>query len=261
MEKLKKLYNFVKSFIQNMKLNQILFWIAVLFIGLTVFLTFQLKSVRRQLDVQRNLVSSLNSEAEVWRDKDSILHAKIQIIETENVKEFLAIKNVDESVKALQAEVKKFQKYLKNVGSVTMVSSTTTVDTTLTSVTTSKDTIKIRDTIKIFPEYRRKFNLQDYVFGNIIADKDSVRIQLKIKNDYSIVIGEENKGPFRRGKPFAEVINNNPYSDLLNIKTYQVKSYTRKRFSIGPVVGGGFNQDWKFQPFIGLGFTYNLISF
>lgn len=261
MEKLKKLYNFVKSFIQNMKLNQILFWIVVLFIGITIFLTFQLRNTKKQLEIQRNLVTALNSEAEVWKDKDSILHAKIQIIETESVKEFLAIKSMDNNIKALQAEVKKFQKYLKNGGSVTQVSSTTSVDTTLTSVVIPKDTIKVKDTIKIFPEYRRKFNLQNYVIGSIVANKDTIHLQVRVKNDYSIIIGEENKGPFRRGKPFAEVVNNNPYSDLLNIKTYQVKSYTRKRFSIGPVVGGGFGDDWKFKPFIGLGFTYNLISF
>ena len=261
MEKLKRLLNIAVNYLKNMKLNQMLIWLVFIFGGIAVFLAFQLSNTKRQLEIQRNLIASLNNETQIWRDKDSLIHAKVEIIQTETVKEFLVIKAMDENIKQLQNEVKKFKKYLNNSGSVTNISSNTNIDTVFPTIIKVRDTIRTKDTIKIFPEYTSTFNLKDYVFGNIKATKDNTSIHLKIKNDYSIILGEESQGFFKKPKTFAEVINKNPYSDLLNVKTFQIIPKSVKRFGIGPVVGGGFDQDWKFQPFIGIGFQYSLINF
>ena len=76
---------------------------------------------------QKTLISSLNAELISWKDKDSLNHSKIEIIETERAKDFLSLYSKDAEIKKLQETVRKYEKQLKERGSVTNITTSTEV--------------------------------------------------------------------------------------------------------------------------------------
>lgn len=238
--------------------KNLLIIILLVVIGILFYMWNNSRAEARE---QSNLVESLNADLQTWKDKDSLNHARIQIIETQRTKDFLAIQTNDSLVKELQSTVNDFKKYLKKQGSVTIVKTTTDVSTKAETEVIPKDTVKIADIKYVYPEYRNKFNLNGWVTGNTIADKDTTLVNLKIKNDYSVIIGQENQGLFKKKKPFVEVINKNPYIETEALRTYEVSMPRPKRFGIGPMIGVGLGADGNIQGVIGVGIQYNLIKF
>lgn len=228
--------------------------IIVLFITILFYLQ---NTNRNRIRVQSNLIESLDANLTTWKDKDSLNRARIQVIETQKTKDFLALQSNDSLIKRLQDKVNYFKKQLKDQGVVTVFDSETNVKTT------SKTEIIVRDTIRnnTFPEYKSNFNLNDWVIGNTISNKDSTTLTLKIKNSYSVIVGKERKGLFKKSVPFVEVINENPYTETKSLRTYQVKLPRQKRFGIGPTIGVGINNNFRISPFLGIGVQYNLIKF
>ena len=221
------------------------------------FLSWKYFQDRQKLKERENLEEALNAKLDLWKDKDNINHAKIQVLETRNTKDFLALKSNDSTVKELQKVVKEFGKYLKKQGSATVV-------TTSTDVNTSSGTeVSFLPGDSIFPIYKSKFNLQGWVVGNTTASKDSTNLILSIKNEYAVVIGREKQGLFKPDKPFVEVINKNPYTQVKSLRTYEVSLPSTKRWGIGPVgaIGIGLDKDPSLGIFIGLGVQYSLIKF
>lgn len=224
-------------------------------------LLYMWNNSRAKIREQTDLVESLNANLETWKDKDSLNHARIQVIETARTKDFLAIQTNDSLVKELQNTVQDFKKYLKKQGSVTVIKTETGINTVAETKVTPKNTIKNNGQNHVFPEYKSNFDLNGWVKGTTIANKDSTVIDLKIKNDYSVIIGQESQGLFKRPRPFVEVINKNPYTETEALRTYEVSTPRQKKFGIGPVVGAGFGANGQFQGFIGIGVQYNLIKF
>ena len=97
------------------------------------------------------------------------------------------------------------------------------------------------------------------VIGKVVASHDSTKLDLKIKNEYSIIIGEEKDG-FLKKKSFVEIINKNPYSMTESLRTYEV-SQKKKKFSIGPYIGYGIGVNFIPQATVGIGLTYSLFKF
>lgn len=189
---------------------------------------------------QKTLVESLNSNLEVWKDKEGKSRAKIQAIETRRAKDFLALQSKDSIVIELQQEVKKFKSKLKKSGSVTIVKTETTIDTVLNSVIVSNtDTIRTDSFVYIYPTYTRDFNFDDWIIGTMSMSKDSASLTGKAKNEYSIVLGEDSNGWFKPGTPFADVSNANPFSETTAVRTYKVAAIKPKRIGLGGYVGYG----------------------
>lgn len=206
---------------------------------------------RNTISEKEGLLSSMNAELITWKDKDSLNHAKIETIQTENTKAFLALTTQDSTIKELQNVVHDFRKYLKNRGSVTNV-------TNVTEVHNHAGTIVTTDSANN-PVYTSNHNLDGWVVGEVVASYDSTKLNLKVKNEYSIIIGEEKDG-FMKKKPFVEVINKNPYSMTKTVRTYEV-SQKVKKFHIGPYVGVGVGNTLVPQVNIGVGLTYSLFRF
>lgn len=196
-----------------------------------------------------NLIQSLNSELVVWKDKDSINHTKIQVIETYRVKDFIELKSKDSVVRDLQKTVEIYKKKLKEKGSVTNIHTTTDIGAS------SSTQVVLIDSV--YPEYRSSFNLKDWVVGKTIANKDSTTINFSIKNNYSVVIGQDSNGWFKKPTPFVEVTNDNPYTKIKTLRTYQVTTPRIKRIVIGPGISYGL--DGKVRPSINA--TYGIIRF
>ena len=82
---------------------------------------------------------------------------------------------------------------------------------------------------------------------------------MKVKNEYSLVVGLEPQGFLGLGvaKPFGEVTNKNPYSTVKTLKTYNVTYPKPKRFGVGPYIG----IDVTGKASGGLSVNYDLIQF
>ena len=179
------------------------------------------------------------------------------MIETSSAKEFTKLAINDSLVKELQLLVKDFKKQLKKSGSATIIKSTTIHDT----IYKTKEVVIFKDSVGEF--IRLPYNniiTNNWLAFNYSIRSDSTVYSIKVKNNYNVVIGKEKQGLFKPRKPYAEVINLNPYTTTQALRTYQV-SVPKNKISIGPQVGYGITSDLKLQPYIGFGVQYNLMRF
>ena len=236
-------------------------WIREVFIAILlviiVILYFTNINYQKEAKENANLVISLNDTLKTWKDKDSLSHAKVQIIETERTKDFLSLQSKDEEIIKLQKTVKQYEKQIKNQGSVTNFASETKIITKDSLVT---DSVCGKCSF-YFSNSNPWFSVDASIYPTKTPNQLNLSLDLKVKNEYSVIVGEEKQGLFKKPKPFVEVLNHNPYSETENLKTYQVSNNVRvKRFGIGPNISVGFN-DKGFSWFIGIGLQYNLIRF
>lgn len=176
------------------------------------------------------LIESLSDTVKVWKDKDGKNHAKIMTLQTSRAKDFLKLKSKDSTILKLQDLVKQNKKKLSDGSSVTIIEGETKYDT----IYETKEQIKyLIGDANIMDTISNKWITS--IFG---FNKDTTIFNLKVRNDLSLIIGEESQGWFKPKKPFAEVIDNNPYSETKNLKTYQVKD-TRPKFNLKSAIYGG----------------------
>ena len=226
--------------------------IALLLI-LTLFLISQNFKNKNIIKEQQEVYLSTVDTLKVFKNKNNEQIATIRTIQTE-LKKFLSLKTNDQEIVKLQNEVKEYKKQLKDKGSATVVSVITKIDTVVVT-NIVRDTIK-KDTITFFESKFKNKWIDYYVKSSL----DSTNINIKIHNDYAVIIGEEG-GLFKKKVPIAIVENKNPYSETQQLRTYEVKIKKPSRFGIGPIVGYGTGDDFKFKAFIGIGFTYSIIKF
>lgn len=188
---------------------------------------------------QKTLNTTMNAQLDTWKDKDDLNRAKIAVIETRNTKDFTRAATTDSIIMELQDKVEEFSKQLKKQGSVTILKTITSIDTSFQSQVTQKDTITKDGVNYVFPEYKSSFDLDGWVIGTTIANKDSTAIDFEIKNDYSLVIGLEKNGWFKKSTPFADVKNLNPYTKTEALRTYQVTLPKPPKIKLGGYVGYG----------------------
>lgn len=227
--------------------KNVLIGILVLVLGLVMY--FWKGSIDSHRELQ-GLNEALTDSLQISRNEKGELVAKISTFETQHTQDFLRFKTTDSLTLELQKEVRSMKKYLKKYGSVTKFSTSTEVDTTVPT--------EVQQITGEYPTYNSKFNLDNWVFGNISASKDSTAISLRVENDYSVVVGREPTGflGLGRGKPFSQITNKNPYSTTRTLKSYNVSLPRPKRFGLGPYVG----LDILGRPSGGLSINYDLIQ-
>ena len=205
------------------KTTKYLYIALLVCIALIVILSVRSCKQGDKIVEQTGLLSSLNDSVKVWKDKDGLNHSKTEAIVTKNPDDFINLPNLSEENKKLQEQVKKYKNQIKNGGSVTNFTSDTkatiTVPTKVDSVYYPKDGL-----ISAKPVYKSDFDLGGWVKGSTEARPDSTKIDLSLKNEYTVVIGEDKTGFLGTGKakPFVEVTNLNPYSVTPTVKTYSV---------------------------------------
>lgn len=245
----------IKEFNDSLKKGSRVFLIVAI-----IALFFLLYTCYNRNDNSKLVNPILNDNLKTFKDKDSLNHTTNNVIESKAT-DFIDLEVKDKQIVELQQLVKKYKKELSKKGSATNFTSQTKIDEIFGI---KKDTIyvKIKDnhTIKLH-QYEYDINLKDWVKGTAFANKDSLKLKLNIKNEYSVIIGEESQGWFKPKKPFVEVINKNPYSETIQLKTYQVQTKPIRKIGIGPGVYYGIGSNFQFQPFIGIGIQYNFIRF
>ena len=212
------------------KLNKITSIVSIVLIIILSFFIVRSCNQDKIISEKTNLISSLNDTIKIWKDKNGISHSKTEVIKTSSVNNFLKQNVKDEETKELQNTVKKDKNRLGKQGSVTKFNGIIEFEK---EIPTLRDTIYIpKDGLVIKKSvYNSSFDMDGWVVGSIKASEDSTKINLKVKNDYTVIIGEEKTGFLGLGKrkPFVEVTNKNPYSETTSLKTYQVENYKIKR--------------------------------
>jgi len=188
--------------------------------------------------------------------------SQIELLQASKVSTLLELKTKDETIKWLQQEVKDNKDKIKNGGSIsvigTQISFTGSNGTIITFDASSP--VKSGDTLKLYPVYSSSSKDTTWVKYNVKANKDSIVIDLSVKNKYSVVIGEV-KGEkwYSKRKPVVEVTNQNPYDKIKSLRTFEVKDTRKSRLSIGVGVGVGVTPK-GILPSINLGLNYALFK-
>lgn len=221
-----------------MRNKNIFSWLVLIFAIIVII--FCVKACNNSIRKENSkLIESLNDSISYYRDVEGILHSKISIIEDDY---FLKLKLKDKEIVELQDLVKKY----KNVKSATIIKTETKIVEKIVNKT-------VLDTISNTPIYESSFNLKDYIWGDIVAKKDTTDIKINIKNDFNIVTYKE------KGKLVLDVSDKNPYSVTKAQKSY-INLPKQKKFGLGINTGYGISKN-GLSPYIGLGINYNLLSF
>lgn len=226
--------------------NTIILLLSVLLI-VNVVLKCQGKKIQENL---QHINEAINDSLQVWKDNYSLIHAKIQIIQSEKNKTFLELETKNTEIIELQNEVVKFKDRLKKNGSVTVLNTETRFDT-------------IYKTLRVPSENKNGDFLgqisNSFIQSDFGVKSDSIFFSLMVKNKYTIVLGEDKVGLFKK-KPYVEVVNHNPYTDTKSVRTYQ-KVRKDKNWSLGPQITVGLTPDLKIQPCLGVGIQYSIFKF
>ena len=240
-------------------------WIIIL-IGLlvgTLFLArMEVNNLHNKIETKDNLLQAINDTLKIIRNKDSSTTAKITAFETKSKQDFLKLQSNDETIKDLQLLVNKYKSKLDAGSLATKFTSNTNINTTNPTIISKTDTLYLDNKVYLYPEYKSNINMSNWITGTSIANRDSTKLNLLIKDEYDVVIGEDD-GLFKKRKPFAEVTSHNPYSEVQTLRTYRVKVPEPKRMGLGLHIGYGFQLERqpKWYPLISVGVNFNLIEF
>lgn len=224
-----------------MKLKKIKFLDIICIALIIIFIIFAFKRCKNDIREFSNIdkLESLTDSIKYYKDNYNVLHSRISIIEADN---FTKIKSKDKDIQELQELVKKY----KNVQAATVIKTETKVVEKIVNK-------PIFDTISKETAYYSKFDLDGFVWGEIIAKKDSTDLILNIRNDFNIV------SHYDKGKLVLDVSDKNPYSITKSQRSY-INLPKQKKWGLGINAGYGVSKS-GLSPYIGLGVNYNLINF
>lgn len=205
-------------------------------------------------------IAALEDTVSHYKNKHGQDVATISVLKASSTKDFLKLKSKDVEIQELQQVVKDYKSKLKKPGSsVTNITGVTRVDTVTITKVTPKDTVIVDGITYVYPEYSDSL-INAWIEYRASMNRDSAKLNLKITNKYSVIIGQEG-GLFKKKRAFVDVINYNPYSTVEKVRTFQVSQPKPKRFGLGVSVGMAVNPDLKLTPYLGVGVHYNLIKF
>ena len=235
--------------------------VIAIIIGIIV-LSFYLKNNAKLKQDKRNLIIAYQDTLVKYKEKDNSQTAKIGLLQDNNTNFILSMKNVSSDMKFLQEEIKKNKDLLKEVGnSIAVISANTTyTNSNITNITNNHSIIK-GDTVYNYPEYTSSNKDTLWIKYKTIANRDSTQMFLKVKNKYSIIIGQEKfnwKHPFKITL-IVKVNNQNPYTDVQELRAFQIKdNRPLKRVSLGGQIGYGITKS-GLSPYIGIGVNFKIL--
>lgn len=223
---------------------------------LTVLIVMKQCSKNSRLIESTTLYEHANDSISYYKDKYNNQVASTYLLQGTNTALLLNMKTNNETIKWLQQEVKDNKDKVKNGGTVGVIGTNTSFTNT-SSTTVTIDPVNTGNRI-----YETTNKDTTWIVYKIVSKKDSTTLKLKVKNKYTIVFGEEKiKGKLFKKQPIALVTNKNPYTQVTEMKVFEVTNKTKKRVSINVSAGYCiplFNL--KPQPYIGAGIGYNLIN-
>lgn len=243
----------------NNKLNIVLLGIIAILLGVAIFLGVTANKNKDSYREQVNLYNAITDNLKTWKDKDSLNLAKIQVMQTDKASDFLKIKNLEGTNLELQNLIKNQGKKIKDLNTAFIHKDETVyIDTLRMYYPIGGDTIVFSQSV-LLDTINNKWINAKYGFNKGLSYLD-----LKIYNDYQITIGYEGGNLFRNGIPYGVVTNMNPYTSTKDMRVYQVSVPKQKRYGFALQAGFGGFYDLKttnigYGPYVGLGFSYNII--
>lgn len=215
--------------------------IVVLFIMLIIMGLLNKCSENRinELKQVEGLYKTSQDSLEITRTALNEEHAKSEVLETENTGLFITLNIRDRNIMRLQNLVNKYEKENGKLNTALIISNETN--------------IKLKDSIRnliigythdpetpdiIYPIYTRPLN-EKWYSGQITMGLDTTDLDLKIKNEYDVTIGDEKISLFKK-KTYANITNLNPDTETKVMKVYQkppVKTKFIKNNTTGAIVG------------------------
>lgn len=235
------------------RIEYVLLLIALIF---TVLICMKYCKKTENIVKINTIYEHINDSITHYKNKYNEQVNKTSLLQGDNIKLLINIKTNNKSIISLQKEVKQYKNQVKDGGNVTIIGDNTTFTaTTATSITISP--VNKTDSLLVYSTENKDTTWIKY---KIVANKDSTNIQLKIKNEYTVVIGEEKISLFKK-TPIVLVTNKNPYTFINELKAFKVESKIRNHVGIGIQAGYGIGLfTYKPEPFIGIGIHYNLLN-
>lgn len=236
--------------------NKILIWILVSTWLLSTLMTCHRERQTALTKQQLKLYKTLMEDTLVqYRDKNGVLSSKVKVLEVLNKNQILELNTNKQTLIRLQDELKVQQGRVTNsVG----FSGQTKFDTIIkTEIKYVYDTLyQDGDTILI-PLKKYAVHHNDRWIGvNFDSDSSNTTISIQVENEYTVSLVKKKK------KYEAIVKNYNPYSSVSEISAVSLQGLPRpKKFGLGVHLGYGINSSFRVQPYIGIGFSYNVIRF
>lgn len=206
--------------------NKILYTIIVVLTIIVCLLLNSYKNKVNENDVIKNMYKIANSEITKIVNSNGELETKIEIITTKNVKLLADLESNDKTIVKLKKEVDYYKNKLYDNSSVSIISSQTNISNSEPTVIYLPDTnvIDLSNFTPIMPTYITNISKYDeWITGKIVANQDSIAYNINIKNELSIVLGEEKQGFLKPRIPVAIVKDENPYTDIKDMKVYKVE--------------------------------------
>jgi hypothetical protein len=228
--------------------------LVALLLGILIFM----KQCNKQSDiVQTNTIYEHIGDSTIhYKNKYNEQVSKVSLLQGSNEKLLLSIVSTNKTINWLQQEVDRYKGNIHNGGNVTVIGDNTTYTaTTSTSVIISP--VNNKDSL---PTYKTESKDTTWIKYKITANKDSTNLQLKIKNQYTVIIGQEKISLFKK-TPIVFVTNKNPYTLITELKAFKVESKLRNHVGMGLQAGYGIGLfTYKPEPFIGIGIHYNILN-
>lgn len=201
----------------------------------------------------------LNNTIKKVKEKNGTISSITNVIQDNNTKTLLALKANDSTIKYLQDEIRRNKNMLKDIGSsIAVIISSTTFSESNSSIISKIDSIKKGNTVYYYPTYTSKSKDTTWINYDIVADKDNVDLKLKVKNKYSVIIGIEKISFFKR-TTVVKVNNQNPYTDVKELKAFQIKDERKiRRIGLGFQVGYGITLK-GISPYAGFGINFKIL--
>lgn len=234
--------------------------VIVILLGVAILLFSLLSEKRSDYKEQVELYNSITDTLRFYKNKDSLNVAKIQVMQTDKESDFLKIKNLTGTNLELQNLIKNKDKKIKDLNTALIHKDETVyIDTLRMYYPIGGDTIIFSQSV-LLDTINNKWINAKYGFNRGLSYLD-----LKVYNEYQITIGYEGGNLFKKGTPYGIVTNMNPHTSTKDMRVYQVSVPKQKRMGISFQTGFGGVYDMKnsnigYGPYIGLGFSYNIIK-
>lgn len=232
----------------NNKLFNAVLVMTVLFVVVLLLLIIQLNKVSEIRADSTKLINALNDTVSYYVNSQGESVARIKSLEFQSQKDFLNIQFKDSLITELQSRVK----YYKG-----KADSVVDFDTEGSSSRSSETEVQV-DTVTLYPIYVSHYT-DDWIDLRTKATVDSTAFNLRYKDRYSVIQVSDNTGDY------VEIINQSPYVDVTNVRSFKLKSvpYKPRRWGLGIQLGGGmvyYDSQFRLSPYIGIGVNYNILT-
>lgn len=229
----------------------------LLVIVLLIILSMSIRKCNKQ-EQNINLYEASQDTLVSYKNKYGEQISQIKVLETNNKKMFLKMKTQDSTIIRLQKMVKDYE---GDVSVATFLGNTTSSSGgSATIIKYIKHDTVIKDSIVyLYPQYETTW-ANKWEQGYILAKKDSIFRDIKIRNEFEITVGDAKNGWFKKKTNEVIVKNLNPNTITTELRTFELKQ-TDKKFYISLQGGYGIGlRNFQPTPYVGIGVSYNLIG-